>query len=287
MGFVSFVKSKTFFKHLLLILASFLVLIFITSFLLKIYTRHGKEYSVPKITGLKLQDIENSEQLRHFELMVMDSVYKEGVEWGTVLTQDPSEGSLVKSGRKIYITVASQSGETVLMPNCKDKSIKAAVHSLIDAGLRVGTIMYRTGEINGIVTNQRYRGKEINSGSDIQYGERVDLIVEVHSTTQAVSMPDILSKTENDAEVLLWKAGLNTGRRTYQGKQEAGHMRVVSFSPNSQRLLIGSAVNLTLVNDSESAYNKQIEAFKKSDKDEEPLIEENDTDDVELPQNIE
>jgi hypothetical protein len=32
--------------------------------------------------------------------------------------------SIVKSGRKIYITVAAFSGEIVEMPNCKDKSLK-------------------------------------------------------------------------------------------------------------------------------------------------------------------
>ncbi|MBO6118803.1 MAG: PASTA domain-containing protein [Bacteroidales bacterium] len=262
MALKEFLKSKVFFKHLLLIAASFLVLMFIVSWILKIYTRHGQEYEVPNITGLNIKDIESSEELKHFEIMILDSVFKEGVLSGTVLTQDPSEGSLVKSGRKIYITIASYSGEMIRMPLCKDKGIKSAVQTLVDAGLRVGTIMYRTGEIDNIVAEQRYKGKPINVGSDIITGEAVDLVVEVRSTTEEVTMPDILSKTEAEAEVLLWKAGLNIGRKVYQGANEPKHTRVISYSPTSRKIMIGSAVNLTFMNDSERAYKRQIEDFQ-------------------------
>jgi hypothetical protein len=51
MTFKEFVRTKTFYKHLILIIASFLVLIFIVSLLLKVYTRHGSEYTIPKIEG--------------------------------------------------------------------------------------------------------------------------------------------------------------------------------------------------------------------------------------------
>jgi hypothetical protein len=63
--------------------------------------------------------------------------------------------------------------------------------------------MFRVGEIPNIVVEQRYKGTTIQAGKDIQSGESIDLVVEVSSTTSSVRMPDILSKTESDAEVLL------------------------------------------------------------------------------------
>ncbi|MGP1514661.1 MAG: PASTA domain-containing protein [Bacteroidales bacterium] len=271
-----FFKSKIFLKHLLLIVGSFFVLLFLVSFILKIYTRHGQEYEVPKITGLNIKDIESNENLKHFEIMIMDSIYKEGVLSGTILNQDPSEGAFVKNGRKIYITVASYSGDMVRMPLCKDKSLKSAVQTLVDAGLRVGTIMYRNGEIDNIVVEQRYKGKNINVGSDIITGEAVDLIVEVTSTTKEVIMPNISSKTESDAEIMLWKAGLNVGRKIFQGKNGEGKGRVISFSPSYRSVMIGTAINLTLMSESEKAYKRQLEDFEQSRQIEE-IIEENDT----------
>ena len=280
MALKDFLKSKIFFKHLLFIVLSFILIITITSLILKIYTRHGDEYSVPKIVSLNINDIADDENLKNFEIMIIDSVYKEGAVSGTILTQDPSEGSLVKKGRKIYITVASYSGDVIRMPSCTDRSLKSAVQTLIDVGLKIGTVMYRTGDINYIVTEQRFNGKPITKGSDIITGESIDLVVEVNSTTAQVSIPDITSKTEQEAEIMLWKAGLNVGRKIYQGQQDASHSRVVSFSPSGKQTTIGTAVNITLMNDSEKAYRKQIESFRQNQQIEE-LINEIDTTDTE------
>lgn len=264
MALKDFLKSKVFFKHLLLIVLSFFALLIVVSFVLKIYTRHGEEYEVPKIVGLNIKDIESNENLKQFKIMVLDSVYKEGVLSGTIITQDPSEGSLVKSGRKIYITIASYSGEMIRMPLCRDKSIRTSVQTLIDAGLRVGTIMYRAGEIDNIVVEQRYKGKNINVGSDILTGEAIDLVVEVTSTTKEVNIPDIVEKTESEAEILLWKAGLNIGRKVVQGKNNKGNYRIVSYTPISRKVMIGSAININLMSDKEKVYKRQVEEFRQS-----------------------
>ncbi len=264
MALKEFLKSKVFLKNLLLIVASFVVLIFIVSFILKIYTRHGQEYEVPNIVGSNFKDIESSEKLKHFQIEVIDSIHKDGVVAGTILNQDPTGGAMVKDGRKIYITISSYSGEMIRMPLCKDKSLSSAVSTLIDAGLRVGTIMYRDGEINNIVVAQRYQGKNINVGSDIMSGERVDLIVEVTSTTQQVTIPNIVGKTEAEAEVMLWKAGLNVGRKITQGKDNGGQNRVVSFSPSTNSVMIGTAINLTLMDDSGRGYKKEVEDFEQN-----------------------
>lgn len=276
MAVKEFLKSKIFLKNLLFIIVFFLLLIVIVNFSLKLYTRHGKEYIVPQITGLKYQDIENDKALNHFRIMVMDSIFKEGIEAGTILSQDPIAGNRVKGGRKIYITIATSKGEIVHMPNCIDRGIKAAVQQLVDAGLRVGTIMYRVGEVDGVVVEQRYRGKRINAQSDVQSGDNIDLVVEVTSTTKTVRMPDILSKVEGDAEVMLWKAGLNVGKKVYQGKQDNSHTRVASFTPHQNSVMIGTAVNITLINDSEAAYRKKMEDFKQ----EQQEIEVEDEDDT-------
>lgn len=264
MALKEFLKSKVFLKNLLLIVASFIVLVFIVSFILRIYTRHGQEYEVPNIVGLNFKDIESNEKLSHFEVIVIDSIHKDGIVAGTILNQDPTEGAMVKDGRKIYITISSNSGEMMRMPSCTDKSISRAVSTLIDAGLRVGTIMYRDGEINNVVVAQRYQGKNINVGSDIISGERVDLIVEVTSTTQQVVIPNIIGRTESEAEVMLWKAGLNVGRKITQGKDNGGQNRVVSFSPSTNSVMIGTAINLNLMDDSGRGYKKEVEDFEQN-----------------------
>ncbi|MBR1770332.1 MAG: PASTA domain-containing protein [Bacteroidales bacterium] len=265
MGLGNFLKSKAFFKHLLLIILSFFALLFIVMQLLKIYTRHGKEYEVPKITDSLYSDVAQSDEMRLFELVIIDSVYREDLKPGLIITQDPYAGSMVKKGRKIYVTVTATAGEIVSMPNCENLSLKTAVQSLVDKGLKIGTLMFRPADIvsNGFVVEQKFKGQRIRSGADIQSGEAVDLIVEVPSTTATVKIPDLLGKTEKDAEILLWKAGLNVGFKQYDGKKEGENMRVVSYSPLAKNVTLGTSISLNFMDGSKSKYREKINQFEK------------------------
>lgn len=260
-----FLKSKLFFKHLLLIVLSFFALLFLIMQMLKIYTRHGKEYEVPKIVDLPLQEVMSNGDMSLFEIVVLDSIYRENIQPGTILTQDPNPGSMVKKGRKIYVTVVAFSGEIVKMPVCVNVSLKTAVQNLVDKGLRVGTLMFRSADIegNGFVVEQRYRGQSIKAGEEIQSGEAVDLIVEVPATTATVSIPDILGKTEKEAELLLWKAGLNVGFKQYDSEKDKSKMKVVSYSPLVNNATLGTSISLNFMNDSRSKFQKEMNSFKK------------------------
>lgn len=271
-----FIKSKLFFKHLLLIIGSFLLLIFVVSLILKVYTRHGKEIQVPKIVGLNINEVEDSDELKNFEIMVMDSVLRKDLPSGSILSQDPLEGSMVKSGRKIYVTIATHSGETIHMPSCKDKSLKSAVQTLVDAGLKVGTIIFQNGQFD-LVVEQRYKGKSIQTGAEITTEEKIDLVVTTTDPTKMVRLPDIVGHTEQDAEIMLWKAGFNVGTKQYEGQQDGSHTRVISFSPNDRQAMLGTQINLKLMNDSESAYRRQLEKAKAEKQEEIEVLSEDDS----------
>ncbi|MDO5759649.1 MAG: PASTA domain-containing protein [Bacteroidota bacterium] len=259
-----FLKSKLFFKHLLLIVLSFFALLFIVMQVLKIYTRHGKEYEVPKITDRLLQEVANSEEMTLFDIFILDSIYREDLRPGTILTQDPNPGTMVKKGRKIYITVVAFSGEIVSMPSCSNVSLKTAVQNLVDKGLRVGTLIFRNADISGeaFVVEQRFKGQTIRAGAEIQSGESVDLIVEVPSTTATIKIPDILGKTEKEAELMLWKAGLNVGTKQYEGEKDSQQMRVVTYSPLANTITIGQSISLNFMNENNRKYKKQINEFR-------------------------
>lgn len=260
-----FLKSKLFFKHLLLIVLSFFVLLFLVMQLLKIYTRHGKEYEVPKITEQSLQDVLSNKEMSLFDIVVLDSIYREDLEAGTILTQDPNPGSMVKRGRKIYVTVVAFSGEIVKTPVCVNVSLKTAVQNLVDKKLKVGTLMFRSADIegNGFVVEQRFKGQSIKTGTDIQSGEAIDLIVEVPSTTAVVKIPNILGKTEKEAELLLWQAGLNVGFKQYDGEKDRDKMRVVSYSPLSNTATLGTSISLNFMSSSKKKYQREIDEFNR------------------------
>ncbi len=276
MAVKEFLKSKVFLKHLLIIIGSFFVLLFLVSMILKLYTRHGEEYEIPQIVNKNVSQVIENSEYKNFEIIALDSVFKDGVPSGTILTQDPRAGSIVKKGRKIYITVASNSCKMISMPLCTDKGLKSAIQTLVDAGLRVENIMYRTGEVDNVVVSQTYKNKPISKGSDIVSGQAVGLVVEVRDITKKVRIPDITGKTQKDAEIMLWKAGLNVGKKICQGAIDDAHTRVVSFSPSNDEANIGTAINLTLMNDTEKAYRRQLEDFRQ-EREIERQIEQNDS----------
>lgn len=262
MSVKDFLKSKSFFINLGLIVISFFVIILLIFFSLKIYTRHGKEYIVPDISGRLIQEIEQMEEMSPFNIVIIDSIFQEETPSGTILSQEPVANSKAKKGRKIYLTIASFSGDDIDMPSCVDMSLKLAVQTLTDVGLRIGNISFVQGNISNIVVAQQKNGKQIRQNTKVKRGEVIDLVVEMTESQTTTNMPDILGKTEEEAEKMLWAAGLNVGKKEFEGKKEKYHSRVVSYQPTFQGLTLGTTVSLYFVNDTKNNYKKLKRDFE-------------------------
>lgn len=262
MSLSKFLKSKSFFVNLGLIIVSFFVLLLLVFFLLKGYTRHGKEYLVPDISGRLIQEAEQMKEMSPFDIVIIDSIYQEETPSGTILSQEPVANSKAKKGRKIYLTIASFSGDEVEMPSCIDMSLKLAVQTITDIGLRIGNINFVQGNIPNIVVAQQKGGKAIRKSTKVKRGDVIDLVVEMTESQTTTNMPDILGKTEDEAERLLWVAGLNVGKKEFEGKKDKDHSRVVSYQPTFQGLTLGTTISLYFVNDTKNNYKKLKRDFE-------------------------
>lgn len=274
MGLGEFLKSKVFFKHLGLIIASFVVLLFIAIQLLNIYTRHGKEYIIPNIEGMELVQAKALSEMSPFEIIVIDSIFSPTEIPGKIITQDPKPESKAKKGRKIYLILTSNSGEKIAMPDCTDQSVRAAVNLLVNKGLRVRRLIFREGAFANLVVQQIYKGKQIGEGTQISKGEEIDLVIEMNPENTITQIPDILGLTEQEAEKKLWESSLNIGRKSFEGQKDISRSRVVSFSPSVKSLTIGSTVNLSFVNDTKPNFKQRLNSFKVQDNQIEEIIEE-------------
>lgn len=262
MSLKQFLKSKSCLFHLILIVVSFLLLLVLSFFALKIYTRQGKEFIVPNLEGKSLMEIESIKEMSNFNLIIIDSIYKEDSPSGIVLTQEPIADSKVKKGRKIYVTITSASGDELNMPLCTDISLKTAVQSISDIGLRIGNITFIPGDISNVVVEQRKNGKKIRQNDKVKRGDVIDLVVEMNINNSTTNMPDILGKTEAEAERMLWSAGLNVGKKTFDGPKDFNHSRVVSYEPTFKGLTLGTTVSLHFINDTKKSYNKTLRDFE-------------------------
>ncbi|MDR0970940.1 MAG: PASTA domain-containing protein [Bacteroidales bacterium] len=250
-------------------LAIFALILVVAYISLSIYTRHGQGDIVPDIEGKYVDDVLDMESMKNYNLIIYDSIYTSGEKPGKILSQDPVQGTKIKKGRKIFIVITSQTGENIPMPNCVDQSLRWAVGQLTSVGLNIGKITFQEGDFNNVVMEQKYKNRPIATGTNLKRGEDIDLVVEISSDRFTTNVPNIIGLTEQEAQQKLWEAGLNVGKKEYEGKKDFMHSRVVSFSPNLSSITKGATISLQFLNDTKPSYKTRINSFKVA----EPLIE--------------
>jgi beta-lactam-binding protein with PASTA domain len=163
--------------HLLLAVGITLVIAVITLFLLKIYTRHADEIGMPNFIGKDANVLIKDTLSEDFILEVSETVFDKKATPGTVLKQNPNPKEMVKKGRKVYLTVASNQPPKVKMPQLQDVSLRQSEIMLKAKGLELGTIIYKPSPYENAVLEQLYKGRTIAPGADINMGEVITLVV--------------------------------------------------------------------------------------------------------------
>lgn len=176
-GFKEFFQPHRMGFHLLLAIGITLVIAVVILFVLKIYTRHGNEIAMPNFIGKDANALIEDTLSRDFIIEVSESVFDKKALPGTVLKQNPNPKEMVKKGRKVYLTVASNQPPKVTMPQLQDVSLRQAEIMLKAKGLELGTIIYKPSPYENAVLEQLHKGRSIAPGTDIDMGEVITLVV--------------------------------------------------------------------------------------------------------------
>jgi len=164
--------------HILLAIGIFTVVCVGALFALDSYTRHGTEVMMPNFIGMDSQELLNKDEVsKDYIIVVSDYLFDRKTPPGTVLKQDPHVGEMVKQGRKVYVTVASSTPPKVIMPQLEDVSLRQAEIMLKAIGLVLGQVIYKPSPYENAVLEQLYKGRTINSGTEISAGETIVLVV--------------------------------------------------------------------------------------------------------------
>ena len=180
MDFKSFHKEHPVWADIIQAALLSILLVAVIMLLLRWFTRHGKEYEVPDMCGKSFAEVEQFQQegnRHHFKFLVNDSVFVPDVEGGTVMSQDPAPGQLVKRGRKIYLSISTLNPPQVEMPNLIDLSLRQAENLLKTNDLRLGQVVYKPSRYVNAVLEQRYKGRIIRQGTRLPYHSEITLVV--------------------------------------------------------------------------------------------------------------
>jgi len=133
---------------------------------------------MPDYIGMNSQELLSREDVsKDYIIVVSDYVFDRRTPPGTVLKQDPHVGEMVKKGRKVYVTVASETPPKVTMPQLEDVSLRQAEIMLKAIGLEVGTPIFKPSPYENAVLEQLYKGRTIVPGTEISAGETIVLVV--------------------------------------------------------------------------------------------------------------
>ena len=180
MNIKEFYRKHTILSTLILKMLTTLVLLIIVVQLTKIITFHGQEYETPNLVGKTPEELSiflDEENVHHFKLEVIDSMFIPDQPKGVVLNQDPAPGSKVKKRRKIYLTTVAVTAPQVEMPNLVDLSLRQAENLLKTNNLQLGQVIYKSSKYNNAVLEQRYKGRIIATSEKVPYMAKITLVV--------------------------------------------------------------------------------------------------------------
>ncbi len=246
--------NKTLFKHIMLhlsliALAGILVVCLFFQFLLPALTHHGQFITVPNLKGISLEEVDTYLAQRSLRFEVTgEFIYAPDYPPMTVLQQYPKAGSCVKVGRKIYLTLNTQTPPQVKMPDLVDGSVRNAHVRLKSQGLLLGTIKYVPDFAQNAVLEQWYKGKEITAGTLLDKGSKIDLVVGAGLGSKTIEVPQIIGMRLEDAKYLLLNVGLQVGDTAYETTCDQVPGTVLRQRPDhGQQVNVGEYVDLWLV----------------------------------------
>lgn len=178
-------------KNLLLGVLFVLLLVVAVSVFLSIRTRHGKDVTVPDLSGLSISDAYRTASAIDLKTIVSDSVYMKRIPRGAVVSQLPRAGAKVKPGRKIALTINSQVPKKVTMPNLVHVSLRQAKAELVSKGLMLGRLDYVSDIATNNVLRQQYRGHDIEPGHQIYSGSVIDLVLGLNGSDAMTYIPNL------------------------------------------------------------------------------------------------
>lgn len=192
MNFSELVKNKTLWKQIGLLVGTTIILIFVASWILSIYTHHGEAIAMPNIVGKSLESVKAELSSNDFELIVRDSIFDNKIPKHNIVSQDPPAETKVKKHRKVYVTIVAMGSKKTPFPSLNDLSLRQATQLLENNGFSVGQVIYQPSEFDNIVIEQRYKGKKVDEGQLLEQGSAITLIVGKSSSTE-----DESEKSEN------------------------------------------------------------------------------------------
>lgn len=260
----SFFKRYPWALHLLIMLGVSLVVLVLVFMVIRIYARQGDEYELPDMVGHTVAELMDDNPIA-LDVVVMDSIFRPGQEGGIILTQDPKGGTMVKKGRKLYITMTAFTPEDAVLPELVGLTVRQAVSELQAAGLQAGKLKFVEDPYKNNVIEQTCKGKTVYAGQQIERGSTIDLLVGLGDGNGRSVVPFVIGRTPDRARRDILSASLNVGREHYNGVKNRQTAVVYRQEPDYtgvSKYAYGTSVELWYTDADAVDVDKMVREFK-------------------------
>lgn len=262
-NFFRFLVSKTFVINLVIALLAFLLMLWLINFGLGKYTHHGEQINVPNLAAMPLDDAEVALTKVSLTYEVIDSAnFNDLFPPLSVIDQHPKANAAVKKGRVIKLTINPARARKVEVPDVVEKTTRRAIHFIESRGFTIGQLIYVPDIARDRVLGVRVGDEEIETGTRLEPGTTLDLIVGKGLSQERIKVPYLKFKTLDEAQSQLAKASLNLGVVFFDEEvKDSASAIVYKQSPYASlkpSLKLGSDVDLWLTEDYTKIKNDSL-----------------------------
>lgn len=255
----NFLISRPFLKHLMLILAFFLIVLITLFIWLRVYTNHGQELKLPDYRNQMINEVIKDAKKRQFVIVVDDSTHIVGKKGGLILDQNPKPGAKVKENRKVYVSTTKFSPDKIKLRDLpslygRNYNSKKRELNIMQINTHIRDYKYDLGEPNYIL-EAYYKDQLIVSSNgkeldiEIEKGGTIDFVLSKRSGGN-IEMPNLRCMTLEQAIFIIESTNLKLGAIRDNGvisNATAGFVidQNPSWSPGAT-VTIGSTIELSI-----------------------------------------
>lgn len=206
-------KNSRYFIHVL-IMGSILILLYflLALVIMPFYTRQKQAIVVPDVENLSYGAAEKMLAFLKLRPVVAEIKYDEIFPAGFVVFQNPNATSIVKKGRRIYLTISKGKNE-IKMPDLVGMAERDARFVLLREDIVLREVNYEFDILypEGVVIDQ-----SISPDEDINLGTPVDLEISLGEEPDDSYVPYLIGRTMEDIELDLKKSCLILGKVSFE-----------------------------------------------------------------------
>lgn len=235
-------KQGSLFRQLICYVAAIVGAYMLVVFLIMpLYTRHWQRNKVPDVTFLSFAAAEKVVHNANLIPLLGESKFDNHAPAGYVLFQNPLADAFVKKGRRVYLVI-SKGKQPVPTPELVGVNLRDARFVLTQRQLKVGEIEY---EFDGYFPEGVIMEQSVEPEVEVSAGSPVDLIVSLGEEPTEIFVPNLYGQSSAEADLMIKKACLTTGRISYTPKDGVISPRIIFQSLQSgTRAAKGDTINL-------------------------------------------